>query len=166
MKIFIVALLISVNCFAQRYTTEVGVTNFEASVPTLIPVKAENAKTKVIFETSQNAIAILMYISEFEFRIPLMQEHFNENYMQTGEYPKATFQGVIADNKVSGTLTIKGVAKEIEAPITFIKDDTISISGAFKVRTEEFEIEVPKIVSRKMAEEISISFNYSLFLKD
>ncbi len=162
-----VLFLISTSCFAQRFNTENGHTKFEASVPTLIPVKAENEKTKAIFDSASNAIAILMYISDFEFKIPLMQEHFNENYMETGSFPKATFQGILMDkNRVEGDLTIKGETKQISIPVNFKEEGNISISGEFKVWPGDFKIDVPKIVSRKMAEEISIHFNYLLAPKN
>ncbi len=161
--LFYLLLCFSISAFGQRYSTNTGTTKFEASLPTLIPVKANNNASKVIFDVTTEEIAILVYIIDFEFKIPLMQEHFNENYMETESYPKAFFQGRIIDhNTIKGVLTIKGISKNIETPITFLKNETIDLLGTFKIHSEDFNIKVPKIISRKMAEEITVSFNYSL----
>ncbi len=168
MKILIYLLLFfSISAVGQRFSSNTGITNFEASVPTLVPVKATNNASKVIFDSITQEIAILVYIIDFEFKIPLMQEHFNENYMDTERYPKAFFQGTIIDNNsIEGMITIKGVSKKIDIPINFRKDETIDLLGTFKIRSEDFNIKVPKLISKKMAEEITISFNYSLKQKN
>lgn len=132
--------LISFTSFGQRFSTNTGTTNFEASVPTLIPVKASNTKSKVILDQKTNEIAILLHIANFEFKVPLMQEHFNENYMETNSYPKASFLGIMIEKeRLKGQLTIKGVSKAIEIPITFKETQNISIFGSFNVRTEDFK---------------------------
>lgn len=166
-NLFFLLLLINISSFGQRFSTNIGATNFEASISTLIPVKANNTKSKVILDQKTNDIAILLHIVDFKFKISLMQEHFNENYMETSNYPKASFLGkIINKESLKGQLTIKGVSKEIEVPITFKQTQTLSISGTFNVKPEDFKIKVPKIVSHKMAEEVTISFDYTLQAKN
>ena len=107
-----------------------------------------------------------------------MQEHFNENYMDSGTFPKATFKGLISDFNLSeisntekklslkGILTVRGVEKEIETLATFSKkEDKLLMVASFGVKPEDFNIKIPKIVSDKIAGTINISLAYEFIEK-
>ncbi len=90
-------LLVSISVFSQKYFTRSGNTNFKASVEAFEVVEAKNNSTTVILKTDTGDIAAQLFINAFQFKVALMQEHFNENYMGSDKYPKAIFRGKIAD---------------------------------------------------------------------
>jgi len=97
----ILFLLISFSTFAQKYFTKTGNTQFKASVQAFEPVEATNNSTTAIININSGEIASLLFVKAFNFRVALMQEHFNENYMDSGTFPKAIFKGLISDFNLS-----------------------------------------------------------------
>ena len=160
---------------AQKFTTKTGSLKFEASVASFEEVAAENKNTSAVLETSSGEIAVLALMKGFRFKVALMEEHFNENYVESDKYPKASFKGKIEDFdvsklsssakvfKISGDLTLHGKTKKISSTAKISKSgDKIVIVGNFDVKPEDFAIEIPKIVSKKVADVIKVSFNLSL----
>ena len=110
-----------------------------------------------------------------------MQEHFNENYMESDKFPKALFKGAIADMskvdlskdgtyavKVKGDLTIHGETKAVETDGTIVvKDGNISATSTFDVAVADYKIEIPKVVRDNIAKIVTIVVNvdYELFKK-
>ena len=148
--------LFPILVFAQgRYVTKTGEINFEASVPSFEEVKAKNSNVSAILNSVNGEFAALALMKGFRFKVALMEEHFNENYIESSKFPKAY--------TVAGTITMHGVDKLIEVPaIIFIVDNVISMKLRFTLRPEDFNIEIPKIVSSKIAEEIDVLANFSL----
>ena len=174
----ILFLLISFSTFAQKYFTKTGNTQFKASVEAFEPVEAINNSTTAIINVTSGEIASLLFVKAFNFRVALMQEHFNENYMDSSTFPKATFKGLISDFNLSdissaekklllkGILTVRGVEKEIETLATFSKkEDKLLMVTSFGVKPEDFNIKIPKIVSSKIAGTINISLAYEFIKK-
>ena len=181
MKNLVILLLLlasSQQVIAQKYFTKTGLTLFKASVEAFEPVEAENNSSTAILDTSNGQIAALLFIKAFHFEIALMEEHFNENYMDSDKFPKAQFKGLIKEFNFSeltkeeqeymfsGELIVRGVSKTIEAPINLkIEDNKIFANSTFIVTPEDFEIEIPNIVKEKIAKSIIITFNYELIEK-
>ena len=105
-----------------------------------------------------------------------MEEHFNENYMLTHEYPKAFFEGTIEgldasseeqqDVEIKGILTIKGVSKPFESQaITKITGGNLEISGSFEIHPTEFEVDLPKIMFTPVFESVIVNLNTALNVK-
>tara|TARA_B110000238_G_scaffold193230_1_gene229426 strand:- start:1471 stop:2049 length:579 start_codon:yes stop_codon:yes gene_type:complete len=175
--LFFLLFFVTISGFSQTYFTRTGTTNFKASVTAFEPVEATNKSTTVILKTATGDLAAQLFMSAFQFRVALMQEHFNENYMDSNTHPKAVFRGKLADFNftelsikkeydLSGTLTIKGVKKEISTTATVILDgDKITISSRFTVAPQDFDIDIPKIVRKKIAETINITLKYELVEK-
>ena len=174
----ILFLLISFSTFAQKYFTKTGNTQFKASVEAFEPVEATNKSTTAIININSGEIASLLFVKAFNFRVALMQEHFNENYMDSSTFPKATFKGSISNFNFSnisstekklllkGILTVRGVEKEIETLATFSKkEDKLLMVTSFGVKPEDFNIKIPKIVSSKIAGTINISLAYEFIKK-
>ena len=91
-------LLVSVSSLqAQKYITKTGNTSFKASVETFEPVEATNESTTAVLNSENGEIAALLFIKAFQFKVALMQEHFNENYMDSYQFPKATFKGKLVN---------------------------------------------------------------------
>ena len=107
----------------------------------------------------------------FIFKKELMQEHFNENYIESDKYPKTTFSGSYTGDvppngngvylvKVKGNLTLHNVTKEIEEPATLeMKDGKLLGKSEFKLKPEDFNIKIPSVVRDKIAPEISVVIN-------
>ena len=116
-----------------------------------------------------------MLIKDFEFDRKLMQEHFNENYMESDKYPKAYFSGTIqnftgvelnsnsSEMLVEGKLTIHGVSRNISEKILIKRNGkSIAINSNFIVKSEDYQIEVPKILFQKIAREVQVAINLDL----
>lgn len=163
--------------FGQKYFTRTGSTAFKASVDAFEPVAAINNSTTVVLNTENGEIASLLLIKGFRFRVALMQEHFNENYMDSNEYPKATFKGKIHNfdiqqvdankaYKINGTLTVKGKDKLIETFGHISKHkDKLLLTANFSVSPNDFSITIPSIVRKKIAKQIDVNLQYELFEK-
>lgn len=180
-KLIVVLLLfVTTTITAQsKYFTKSGHTAFKASVEAFEPVEAKNKSTTAVLNTETGAIAALLFVKAFHFEIALMEEHFNENYMDSDKFPKATFKGNIENFNVdklsstakeftiNGTLNIRGIDKEVEVKTMLSKNDkgAIILNGSFSVNPQDFDIKIPKIVRKKIAETINIELNYELVQK-
>jgi len=165
--------LLSGTAFAQMFSTSAGNTQFSASTP-LENIEAENKKSQVILNTANNEIATRMNMREFSFPNKLMQEHFNENYIESAKYPTATFAGKVDkapdyskdgdyDVSATGKFTVHGVTKErtIKGKMK-IGGGKITISSDFEVALVDHNIEVPSVVFVKIAQVIKVKAQYVL----
>ena len=163
---------------AQKYATRSGKTSFIGSEETFEQIKAVNNVSTSIIDSSSGDIAILLFISAFDFEISLMQEHFNENYMDSSKYPKATFSGNIQnlsleelsdvekEYKILGVLTIRGIKKSVTINCSLKKiNKGLSLKTNFGVLASDFDIKIPKVVRNKISKEINITAEYDLFEK-
>ena len=162
-----ILLLMSINCFSQKYTANDGEITFFSYAP-VEDIKAINKNVSAVYDISSNDIIFQLDISDFNFRKKLMQTHFNENYLESDIYPKANFIGkVIAVEgdkaKVKGLLTIHGITRDIEATGALVKKgDFVKILSEFKIKLEDYNISIPTIVMYKIAEEILIKIEVEL----
>jgi hypothetical protein len=158
----------------DRKITKTGEITFEASVPSFEEVKATNKAVSCILNTKTGEIASLALVKGFRFKVALMEEHFNENYIESDLFPKAIFKGVIKDfdtNNLSkspkeyiltGKLEIHGKSKEISTTVILTKKDgSIELISDFNVNPTDFNITIPKIVSNKVSKTVNIK---SIFL--
>jgi len=161
--------------FAQNnmYSTNAGNTRFSSVTP-LEDIKAENKKCQAILNTATGELAIRMNMRDFVFPNKLMQEHFNENYIESDKFPTATFSGKIDktidytkdgefDASATGKFTVHGVTKTqtINGKIK-IAGGNISINSDFQVALTDHKIEVPEIVFVKIAQKIDVKAQYTL----
>ena len=162
---------LSLLCFtagAQNvFITKDAKINFNSSTP-LEDIVAESNQATTVIDIEKNVVKFSVLTTSFKFRRALMEEHFNENYMESAKFPKASFTGkiitpidwksdksIIAD--ITGTLTMHGVSSEIsvKAKITPGKSK-IAASAEFKVTPEAFNIPIPSAVRDKIAKEVTI----------
>ena len=178
MKTKLVSLLIviSLSSFAQtKMITKSGKVTFEASVPAFEEVKAKNETVTVVLNTSTGDIASLALVKGFRFKIALMEEHFNENYMESDSYPKATFKGKIDNFDVSkltetakvytlkGKMEMHGKAKDITIAANIKKtNDGIEIDADFSLNTDDFGIEIPSVISKKVSKKVMVKLDATL----
>ncbi|MFH6769838.1 YceI family protein [Gaetbulibacter aquiaggeris] len=173
--LFIIA-FIGLNSFCQsKYITKTGAVGFEASVPSFEEVSANTNTVTSILNIESGEFATLILVKGFRFKNALMEEHFNENYAESDKYPKATFKGIIEDFsydnissqrefQLNGELYFHGKTKKLKnIKVTLIKNsEGIKLSGNFTVKSSDFDIVIPKIVSNKVSEMVNISFNFNL----
>lgn len=158
----------------EKFTTKTGQINFEASVPSFEEVKAENTNVSAVLDAASGNFAALALTKGFRFKVALMEEHFNENYIESSKYPKATFKGTIQDFDISdisrkrdylikGTFNLHGVDKNMEVPaVISVKGDVVMLTAQFVMHPEDFNINIPSIVSNKIAEDVNVFVEFSL----
>lgn len=160
----------------DKYSTKTGKVSFYSSTPAE-DIKAETNQATVIFDASNGNMAVKILINSFEFPKAAMQKHFNgPQYMNSFEYPDARFSGSVDgynaakhnkdgkyDVTVSGELKMHGVAKKIKENGTLeVKGGTRTIHAVFNVNREDYKIEVPGMMSAKIAETIEITVDATL----
>jgi hypothetical protein len=176
-KLFVLLLIITVNTNAigQKLITKTGSLKFQASVPSNEEVAAENKSVSAVLEQSTGDFAALVLIKGFRFKVALMEEHFNENYMESEKFSKATLKGKMEDFDISkitntakdftlkGDLTIHGKTKPVTVIVKISKAaNGVTAIGSFEVKPEDFDIEIPSLVRKKIADKIKISYNFLL----
>lgn len=163
--------LIASTGLSQKFISEKTYVSF-FSHATIEDITAENTKTSSIINTATGDIVFSVPIKEFKFDKSLMQEHFNEKYMETEKYPKATFQGKliafqfekkgVQQVKAQGKLTIHGVTKEVEVNGTVHLDDLkMNVKSKFKVKLEDFNITRPQLLWQNIAEEVEVTVDFT-----
>lgn len=174
--IFILFLFIVNNSFAQKeMTTQKGIINFEASVPLFEEVNASNETVFCTLNIKTGEITSVVTMKDFHFKLSLMEEHFNKKYLETDKYPKTIFKGKVQgfnlniigkvpkEFKMNGKLEIHGKSEEIITTVFLKKvNNGLEIIANFKVKTNDFNIEIPKILSMKIAETVNIKTNFLL----
>ena len=155
------------------YRTSVGELSFFSKTPVL-DIEAVNQKTGAILNATTRDLAIQTKITDFQFPNKLMQEHFNENYMESERFPTTKFAGKIKEQidltkpgtypvTAEGNLTIHGVTKPVQVKGTIVATATaLQVNFSFQVRTADYQIEVPTLVFDKIAETIAVSGKLNL----
>ncbi len=175
-KLILLSLLILVNItFAQRLLTRSGEIKFDASMPNLVEIIGKSSTASAILDQTTGQFATSVIIKSIRFKVPLMEEHFNENYMESSKYSNSTFKGKIngfdfkklVASKVAydieGDLTIHGVTKKVKTKIYLASNgNKVAASGNFLVHAQDYGIEIPSLVKEKFAEQIKVSYNFDL----
>lgn len=155
------------------FSTSAGEVSFFSDTP-LETIEAINKKTGAIINASSKEIAVQMKIADFIFPNKLMQEHFNENYLESEKYPNAVFKGKIKEQveltvpgtypvTAEGNLTIHGVTKPVLVVGSIVSSgNELTLNFKFQVKPEEYQIEVPSLVVTKIAELIDVSGKMTL----
>lgn len=158
---------------AQIYMAKTCEISFFSEAP-LENIEAVNKNCKPVLNSATNDIQVKVPISNFVFPNATMQEHFNENYMETEKYPNAIFKGKIQEKidytkdgvhkvTVKGTLEIHGVTKErtLEGTLT-IKNGEVIINTKFNVHVADHGIEVPSMYVKNIAEDVLVKLTATL----
>lgn len=155
---------------AQKFTTEKSKVTFFSSAA-IEDITAENSKAASIYNHETSEVAFSIPIKEFEFEKSLMKEHFNEKYMDTEKYPKATFQGKfsgfgsgtgVQSVQAKGKLTIHGITREVDIPGTMEwVDGKINAKAMFKIKLEDYKIKIPQLLWQNIAEEVEVTVEFT-----
>lgn len=162
-------LMLSTTNFAQnKYATQTGHIWFVSKASET--VQGDNKNVASFMDINTGEIAMRMLVKSFKFEQALLEEHFNENYMESDKFPKAEFKGKITNLAdvnfqkegiynviVTGDITIHGVTKPMTTNGTLeVKGTQILAKSTFKIVIADYGIEIPSIVRDKIAESLNI----------
>lgn len=162
-------------CAQTKYIDRRGHASFFSSAP-MEDIRAENDQAVSIIDAQTGEVVASMLMRSFNFRKALMEEHFNENYVESDKYPKATFRGKIVNIgdvdltkdgnytlDVSGEITLHGVTQPLTLKAdAVVNGGTVQAKAVFPLKVKDFKIEVPRLVINNIAEvvEVTVSFSY------
>ncbi len=162
---------------AQKLFTRSGKVYFNASAPSSPEVieASHNSGTFVLDQATGN-LEMAVLIKGFSFERALMQEHFNENYMESSKFPKATFKGKldkVSDvnftkdgsytTNISGDMTIHGVTQKVSTPVIItVKGGAVSAATKFSLTLKDYGIDVPSLVADKVGKQANLAVNVEL----
>lgn len=160
---------------AQKWMTRTGKVSFFSST-SVENIEAFNNEAASVIDAKTGEVAFIVPVKSFKFEKALMQEHFNENYMESDKFPKAEYKGKISNIaevnfskegtynvKTSGKLTMHGVTKDVAANGTVVvKAGVATIKSKFMVAPSEYGIKVPAVTASKIASKIEITVDSAL----
>ncbi len=181
-KVFLIIIFSSfiVTSFSQKHITKTGTIEIFSETP-IFTIEGTNKKVASILNTENGDIVASTLVRSFKFEEALVEEHFNENYIESHKFPKAVFKGKIKNYtkgsiakdgeynvSIIGKLTIHGVTKNVEQKIKLIvKDGIISGTTKFNVSLKDYGIKVEKAYKDAINDAIllKVHFNYKLYKK-
>lgn len=176
---FLFSFLCSQSIQAQTiFIEKSGTVTFYSEAP-LENIEAVHSGVNAILNTQTNELAFIVTIRGFKFAKELMQEHFNEKYLESDKYPKATYKcnildsvnwGIPGNYEVSskGILNIHGVDKEITEKGTFtLTGNKINLKSEFKIAIADYNISIPKLLFQNIADTVLVKLdcNFEPFKK-
>lgn len=163
------------SSFGQKYFSKTGHVHFVSEAP-VEKIEADNNNGYVIFDAATGRFEFSVLIKGFTFQKALMQEHFNENYMESDEYPKAVYKGSIVDwstihlmndhvfqVNIEGQLTMHGVTQPFKCPASLtMKSGGVSATSTFDIGIADFNIQIPKVVKDNISKNVKVTVNVDL----
>jgi hypothetical protein len=157
-------------CAAQKLTAERTFVSF-FSKASIEDIKGENTKAMSIFNSETMDIVFSIPIKEFEFDKPLMKEHFNEKYLESEKFPKATFAGKVSgfskefsgeqNATAKGKMTIHGVSREIEVPgLISVEGGRTLVKAVFKIKLADYDVKIPQLLWKNIAEQVEVKIDF------
>lgn len=161
-----------INAQAQKlYSTNTGQVGFYAGTP-LEDIRAVNNEAESKFLQKNGQIIFAVLVKGFVFKNALMQDHFNENYMESTKFPKADFKGFIANISTvdftkpgvynvtaAGDLTIHGVTQKVQTTGTLeVKGSGAVLQTKFKIKLADYNV-TGNYIGTKIAPEVELSVN-------
>ena len=178
-KQFLFAIFLTLACTmtgaAQKFFSKTAKVSFVSEAP-IEKIEAINNSGYLVLDVSSGLLEVSVLIKGFQFEKALMQDHFNENYMESDKFPKANFKGKITNIStisftkdgtyqadVKGDLTIHGITKPISTQVkVIVNGGKVSAQGNFDVAIADYGIEVPKVVRDNIAKQVKVSVNADL----
>lgn len=171
---FMVVLSAHVQAPAYLFSVSKGTIIFWSDAP-LELIKASSNQLKGIFNAEKKQFAFTLNVNTFKgFNSPLQQEHFNENYLESAKYPRASFEGKIIEDidlkrdgiysiRAKGNFTVHGVSQEriLKCELT-IKNNVVTVKSNFTVLLADHNITIPKVVNEKLASQIKVEVKADL----
>ncbi len=168
-------LFITIVQAQDKYFTKNAKIDFFSVAP-LEDIEGKNKTASAVLDTKTGSLQFSVLMQGFEFDKALMQEHFNENYVESDKFPKAEFKGSIVNNaeinygkpgtynaKVKGTMTLHGVTKDIETTATIkVNDDNLKAESIFNLLLSDYNIKRPAVVKDKISNTIKVTVDAKL----
>lgn len=177
MKNIILALFLlsTSQLHAAKYMTKTGSVSFVSRAPTET-ISGVNKSVACLLDSQTGALSLVVLIKSFVFEKQLMQEHFNENYLESDKFPKATFKGQILninqldltkdgdyEVQTAGKLTLHGVTKDVKQTGRIgVKNGKVSISANFAIVLSEYDITIESAFKNKISKEVKVNIACSL----
>lgn len=175
LNLLFLLLLIANSVTAQRYITKNGYIKFFSSTP-VEDIKAHNQQVQAALNSETGEIVFKVLMKSFSFKKALMQEHFNEKFVESDKYPNSTLKGTITNideidfskdgeypANVEGKLTIHGVTNDIkEAGTIIMNGDTAHVQAEFMVAVADYDIKIPSSVRENIAKEVKVTVDCKL----
>ncbi len=153
-----------------KFLTRTGTISFFSATP-IEDIEARNQQVGAAVDVHSGQVAFTVPMKAFLFPRSLMQEHFNENYVESEKYPKATFSGALVNwtpatlpatgaqtVQVEGDLTIHGVTKRVRIPGTLEKQgNRLVVKSKFAVAPADYNIEIPALVRSQIAKSVDVT---------
>lgn len=172
--LFLVLFVVSVGAFGQgKFIAKNAYISFYSSTP-MEDIFGESNEAVTILNGETGEIGFQALMSTFHFKRALMEEHFNENYMESTKFPKSKFNGKIegfnkdmlkspvTTIKITGVLNVHGVEKTITVPGTIgLEDGKLVANSKFKVVPEDYGIVIPSLVRDKIGKEMEVTVKTS-----
>ena len=168
-----ILILATVTFSQSKMITKTGRIIFEASVPLFEEITACSEDASCVFNAKTGEIESLVMVKGFRFKIPMMEDHFNDHYIESRRYPKAKFKGRVINFDVKaitteakefmmkGTLHLHGKSKEFLIPAKIRRTENgIEIMSSFNLNTEDFSIAIPAIIRKKVSNRVKL---YTVF---
>ena len=163
--------VLAVKAEAQKYIVDKSNVVFFSDAA-IEDITADNKKASGIFSEDNSEIVFSIPITEFQFAKSLMQEHFNEKYMESDKYPKATFKGKVSgfdpkgadmqDASATGQLFIHGVTQDVTIPGTIQKvKDKLLFKTKFIVKLADYKIDIPQLLWQNIAEQVEVTADFT-----
>jgi len=172
--IIISGMTLSMIASAQSvYMTNTGKATFYSKAP-LEDIEATSNKANCIVNTSNGEVLSIIAIRTFKFAKALMEEHFNEKYLESDKYKDATFKGKITEAlvtdrdtsynvNVTGTMKIHGVEQPASYTAAYsVKGGMPSLEGSFNITLKDYNITIPKLVIENIAEVVKVTCKFDL----
>ena len=177
-RLIILSLLtmLVLSASGQKYMTKTGFISFFSHTP-MEDIKGDNNQVASVIDISTGEMVFQVLIKSFHFEKTLLEEHFNENYMESDKFPKASFKGKITnlstvdfkkngsyEVQVEGDLTIRDVTKKMSVKgILEVVTGGINTNAKFIIAPEDFNIEIPSVVRENIAKtiEVTVAMKYS-----
>jgi len=165
---FFLNIIIAVN--AQKFMTKNGYIGFYSHTP-MEDIKADNNQVAGVLDITTGDMVFQVLIKSFHFERALMEEHFNENYMESDKIPKSSFKGKITnlssvnfaregtyDVTVEGDLTIHDVTNKISTKGTIeVVSGGINANSKFNIVPEDYKISIPGVVREKIDKNLAVT---------
>jgi hypothetical protein len=159
----------------EKFFTKTGKITFLSNAP-LENIEAVNKTAGAVLDTKTGAVQAVVLMRGFEFKKALMQEHFNENYVESHKYPSAELRGSILNHEevdyakddtypvtVKGQLSFHGITKEVTLPVTLkIQGGKIEASSVFTVLLSDYRISIPALVKDNINNQVKVTASFTL----
>lgn len=173
--VFTLLAFVSLQAMGQKYMTKTGTIDFNSKAP-LETIEGKNKAVACLLDTKTGALDFVVQIKSFVFDKQLLQEHFNENYMESDKFPKATFKGVITNlaainfskdgeykAEAKGKLTIHGITRDVTYQgKVIVRNGKLMLTSLFNLLLADYNISIPSAVKDKIAKEVKVNVNATL----